>query len=162
MEETELTKELIIHDENPNVEVYENEQGEIFVEGENIEFAVVEDENAIHIMPVVDGEIVETPAVEVEVFNEEQNEENVEPENVIEEEHTGDFIPAPVYDGVVFGCKQLNVRENPNKDAKIVCVVPEGKALTFEPSDDDFYKVNFDLNGKLYTGYCMKKFINHK
>lgn len=144
-------------EENQNIELTEN--SEVIVEGENIEFAVVEDENAVHIMPVVDGEIVNTPVVNVEVFTEDETSNE---ETEVEKEPVNDeFVPDP-YIGVVAGCKQLNVRENPNKDAKIVCVIPEGKELTFEPSDNDFYKVNFELNEKLYTGYCMKKFINHK
>ena len=151
-------------EENQNVELTENLEETVEIEGENIEFAVVEDENAVHIMPVVDGEIINTPVVNVEVFAEDETEEETPNEETEDNDEPNDdeFIPAPVYEGIVMGCKQLNVRENPNKDAKVVCVIPEGKELTFEPSDNDFYKVNFDLNEKLYTGYCMKKFINHK
>lgn len=147
-------------EEKTNIELTENSEEIVEIEGENIEFAVVEDENAVHVMPIVDGEIVNTPVVNVEVFSEEETPtENpeVEKEPVVDE-----FKPAPVYTGVVAGCKQLNVRENPNKDAKVVCVIPEGKELTFKPADNDFYKVYFELNETLYTGYCMQKFINHK
>lgn len=144
-------------EEKTNIELTENP--EVIVEGENVEFTVVQDENAVHVVPVVDGEIVDTPVVNIEVFPE----ENAPAENPeVEKEPVKDeFVPDP-YIGVVAGCKQLNVRENPSKDAKVVCVISEGKELTFEPSDNDFYKVHFELNEKLYTGYCMQKFINHK
>lgn len=64
----------------------------------------------------------------------------------------------PIIIGVVVNCLELNVRELPSKDAKIICVI---KCLTEvvvdeDESTDDFYKVYLESG---VEGYCMKKFI---
>lgn len=60
--------------------------------------------------------------------------------------------------GVVSGCKKLNVRVKPSKDAAIVTTIAEGTEVTIEQpiSDDVFYKVTL-VSG--ITGFCMKQFI---
>lgn len=157
-------------EENQNIELTQsleevvNDVEMVEIEGENIEFAVVEDENAVHIMPVVDGEIVDSPVVDVEVINEPIDEEvNDEPiDNPEDVEEFEEDIQEPISNGVVAGCKQLNVRENPSKDAKVICIIPEGKEVTFSPAANDFCQVNFEFNDMLYVGYCMQKFIKLK
>lgn len=60
--------------------------------------------------------------------------------------------------GVVSGCKKLNVRVKPSKDAAIVTTIAEGTEVTIEQpiSDDAFYKVTLASG---ITGFCMKQFI---
>lgn len=63
----------------------------------------------------------------------------------------------PVY-GLVVNCDRLNVREAPNIDADVVCVI---KALTEveideSESTDEFYKIYLSSG---LEGYCMRKFI---
>lgn len=61
--------------------------------------------------------------------------------------------------GVVTGCKMLNVREAPNANCKVVCVINENSEVIIDDdgSTDDWFKVCAE-NGA--EGFCMKKFIN--
>lgn len=76
-----------------------------------------------------------------------------------EDEHSGAISPA-----VVVGCGKLNVRENPSKDAKVVCVMNLGQELTvdLDKSTEEFYKVYTCVKEVLYEGYCVKQFISIK
>ena len=66
--------------------------------------------------------------------------------------------PEPVI-GKVEGCKKLNVRKEPDTEADVVCVVPEGTEVIVdeEESTVDFYKVCTSAG---IEGFCMKKFIS--
>lgn len=82
-----------------------------------------------------------------------------EPVEVEEDEIPEVFVtePEPVY-GRVVNCDRLNVREEPDTDADVVCVI---KALTEveideSESTDEFYKIYLSSG---LEGYCMRKFI---
>ena len=96
---------------------------------------------------VVENETPEVP--EVEPTNEVENEED---------KHSGAIAKA-----VVVGCTKLNVRENADKNSKVICVIEKGKELTVDldaHTTEDFYKVCFDKDEVLYAGYCVKDFIS--
>lgn len=63
--------------------------------------------------------------------------------------------------GIVAGCTKLNVREHPNMDGSVVCVLPaatEVKVCTAH-NYEDWYEV---CTASGVEGYCMKKFISVK
>ena len=97
---------------------------------------------------------VEKP-VEVEQPVEETVEEVVtETEQPVEETVTK---PEPKM-GVVTECMKLNVREEPNADANIVCTINLATEVEIDEanSTEDFYKI-YTASG--IEGFCMKKFI---
>lgn len=115
-------------------------------------------------------EVVEEVVNEVveEVLTEETVEETIEEvvnevveaiveeaEETVEEEKTGAVAPAVVVD-----CAQLNVRQEPNKTAKVVCVIAKGTEVQVdvENSTEDFYKISTSDK----EGYCVKQFISIK
>ena len=61
--------------------------------------------------------------------------------------------------GVVTNCMKLNVREEANAEANILCTIKlaDEVMVNKEESTDEFYKV---VTGAGVEGYCMKKFIN--
>ncbi len=67
-------------------------------------------------------------------------------------------IPNPEKTGVVVDCLKLNVREAPNANANIVCVIDASTNLVIieEESTDEFYAV---CTASGAEGYCMKQFI---
>lgn len=94
--------------------------------------------------PVVNNEVLEeiqNPVVEEEVIEEPIREES---NNI---------------SGVVSGCKKLNVREQPDFNAEVVCVISEGSEVVVVMNENhgDFYKV---CTAAGMEGYCMKKFIS--
>ena len=60
--------------------------------------------------------------------------------------------------GVIANCAKLNVRENANKEANVVCIVNKDTKVNIDldASTEDFYRVFVD--GK--EGYCIKQFVN--
>lgn len=95
-------------------------------------------------------------AIVEETIKEVIEEETVEAEvEAVEEENTGAVAVAVVTD-----CAQLNVRQEPNKTAKVVCVIAKGTEVQVDvdKSTEDFYKVS--VSGK--EGYCVKQFISIK
>lgn len=83
-----------------------------------------------------------------------------EPEIVEVEQEIEDEVEAPEEPiiGVVVNCTRLNVREEPNAKADIVCVIEALDEVMIEEgaSTDDFYKI-YTTSG--LEGFCMKKFI---
>ena len=131
---------------------------DLIVEEKDIEFAVVEDENAVHVLPVVDGEVVETPVESIESFNDvepetEEDETDVEPET---EEDETDVQEGSTAMGVVT-CTKLNVREKASKDSKVLVIINEKTEvfIDLDESTEAFYKVK--VSG--FDGYCVKQFI---
>lgn len=63
----------------------------------------------------------------------------------------------PLY-GVVSDCARLNVREDPNAEAEVLCVIEEGSEVVIVGSEstEEFYKV-FTAAG--VEGFCMKMFV---
>ena len=60
--------------------------------------------------------------------------------------------------GVVTNCLQLNVREAPRPDAKVLFVIDSLSevAIYENESTDEFYKI---CTASGLEGFCMKKFI---
>ena len=63
-----------------------------------------------------------------------------------------------IKNGVVVYCRKLNVREAPNANANVVCVVDVSTNLVVyeDESTDDFYAV---CTAGGAEGYCMKQFV---
>ena len=64
--------------------------------------------------------------------------------------------------GVVSGFTRLNVREKPNKNSKVLCVLNRNEEVeisTEEEDTDDFYAIITKTGVK---GYCMKDYIEIK
>lgn len=61
--------------------------------------------------------------------------------------------------GVVNNYMKLNVREEANAEANVLCVIKLADEVMVikEESTDEFYKV---VTGAGVEGFCMKKFIN--
>lgn len=61
--------------------------------------------------------------------------------------------------GIVAGCTKLNVREEPQPDAEVVCAIDcTTEVMVYEQeSTDAFYKICLASG---IEGFCMKKFIN--
>ena len=81
--------------------------------------------------------------------------------DVVTETNVDDEEPKAVTSGVVADCAKLNVRENPRKDAAVVCTIDKGTVveISMSESTEDFYKVYTEFGA---TGYCMKNFITLK
>lgn len=60
--------------------------------------------------------------------------------------------------GVVVDCLKLNVREAPDPQAEIVCVIDASTNLMIDEAEstEEFYKVCTESGAE---GFCMKKFI---
>jgi hypothetical protein len=60
--------------------------------------------------------------------------------------------------GLVTDCKKLNVREEPQADAAIICEIAYQTELIIDEkeSTEEFYKVCMAVG---IEGFCMKKFI---
>lgn len=61
--------------------------------------------------------------------------------------------------GVVCNCENLNVREEPSKESKSLCIIKAGDEVEVNGEDTDFYNVITESGVK---GYCMKQFISLK
>lgn len=64
-------------------------------------------------------------------------------------------MPKP---GVVVDCLKLNVREAPNANADVVCIINASTKFVVDEAEstDDFYAVCTESGAE---GYCMKKFV---
>ena len=64
----------------------------------------------------------------------------------------------PVTPGKVVNCDMLNVREKPNRTAKVLEVISKGALVDVftTESTNDWYKVN---TAEGFVGYCMKEYI---
>lgn len=112
-------------------------------------------------------------------FKNKENYEGIrEPINLPVEEPKEEIIREPIETGieeptatnyiksaVVIGCEKLNLREEPSKDAKVLCVLKKGEKVEVdlkiegEPKvgDASFYQVCTVAGVK---GYCMTKYIS--
>lgn len=61
--------------------------------------------------------------------------------------------------GLVVDCAKLNVREEPDPDADILCEVPSQTELVIDEnnSTDEYYSV---CTAAGVDGFCMKKFVS--
>lgn len=151
----------------------ENElENEITVEEEVIEgFAVTEEDDGVHVKPVVDGEILDTEVEEI-ITPEIQNEPEAEPETELELEETEqeeveEEIEEPVIKhGYLVGCTKLNVRAEASKDAAVILVVDKDTTIDVNVTEseelENFYAVSIYKDNAIYKGYCMKQFLTIK
>ena len=109
--------------------------------------------------------LVNDPELEVEEVVEEKVDEPIEGQIVIPE-----VEPEPVSDpepsvepenrkfGQVSGCKKLNVRKLPSRDAEIVSELVEGSKVMIDEKESTalFYKICTEHG---IDGYCMKDYI---
>lgn len=60
--------------------------------------------------------------------------------------------------GIVVDCTRLNVRQTPDKGAKVVATIPAGTEVLIDGDqlDDEFYCV---CTASGIEGFCMKQFI---
>ena len=102
--------------------------------------------------PVI-PEVTEEPVVieEVEVV-----EPAVETPEVVEAVEVEEVPVEKI--GIVTDCLKLNVRENPDPEAKVVCTIDALTEVMIDEdaSTKDFYKVCTSAGAE---GYCMKKYI---
>ena len=64
--------------------------------------------------------------------------------------------------GVVVNCEKLNIREDANKSAEVLCVINKGEEVEIDEEDstDDFYSVIYGKTKEVSVyGYCMKQYI---
>ena len=63
--------------------------------------------------------------------------------------------------GIVVDCEKLNIRNKPNMNGEIICVIAKGSIVVIyeTESTDEWYKVCAE-NGA--EGFCMRKFIEVK
>ena len=103
-------------------------------------------------------------------FKNKENYEGIrEPINPPVEEPKEEIIREPIEEltvenyiksAVVIGCEKLNLREEPSKDAKVLCVLNKGEKVQVDMSahtTPDFYKV---VTSAGVEGYCMSKYIS--
>lgn len=64
----------------------------------------------------------------------------------------------PSSKGFVDNCSKLNVRENPNIDAKVLTILNKGDKVQINSENDGWYSVVY----KGVSGFCMKEYINKK
>ena len=62
--------------------------------------------------------------------------------------------------GVVVDCVKLNVREQPSKDAEVVCIIPAGTEVQVTNSENEDWLYVCTAAG--LEGFCMKQFISVK
>lgn len=64
----------------------------------------------------------------------------------------------PVSAGTVVKCDMLNVREKPNRAAKVLEIISKGASVDVftTESTNDWYKVS---TAEGFVGYCMKEYI---
>ena len=107
--------------------------------------------------------LVNDPELEVKEENIEENiEEPIEGQTVISEVEP--IIPESVVEpeiqkfGQVSGCKKLNVRTLPSRDAEIVSELVEGSEVMIDEKESTalFYKICTEHG---IDGYCMKDYI---
>ena len=73
-------------------------------------------------------------------------------------EVTTDMKPGEPIMGNVTGCKNLNIRQEPDGEANILGTIPVGSEVMIDESEstDDFYRIYAESG---VEGFCMKKFI---
>ena len=106
--------------------------------------------------------LVNNPELEVEDTVEEKVDEPIEGQIVIPEVEP--IVPEPVVEseiqkfGKVIGCKKLNVRKLPSRDAGIVSELVEDSEVMIDEKESTalFYKICTEHG---IEGFCMKQFI---
>ena len=96
-----------------------------------------------------------------EVLEKEINEKTAERKppvqyNQVEKEKV--TVSKPSQQGFVDNCSKLNVRENPNIDAKVLTILNKGDKVEIKSENDGWYGVSY----KGFSGFCMKEYITKK
>lgn len=118
----------------------------------NTEFAVTEEIDGVHIRPVINGEIIDTPVEQI--IQPEQNQENIDDQSDEPEQNT--VTPEGIVD-----CEKLYVRKEATTNSEPITIINKSEEVSIDlnESTEDFYKVHTTSG---VEGYCMKKFINVK
>lgn len=118
----------------------------------NTEFAVTEEIDGVHIRPVINGEIIDTPVEQI--IQPEQNQENIDDQSDEPEQNT--VTPEGIVD-----CEKLYVRKEATTNSEPITIINKSEEVSIDlnESTEDFYKVH-TVSG--IEGYCMKKYINVK
>ena len=103
-------------------------------------------------------EVVET-AETIEASVDEVIIENEAPEIVLVEETVETVTMPEIVVGTVVGCVKLNVRENPNSAAAVLCVLDAASEIQVNVANSNNEWVNV-LTAAGIDGYCMRKFVN--
>lgn len=157
-----------VNDMTNNIENNEQEvQLELNLEEQpEVEFAVTNEEDAVHVRPVVDGEIIDTPIEQV-IEPEEDTEEVTSTEETEKSEESKETeveseVEPEVHNTGVVTANKLNVRKEPSKESEVLCIIEKDEEVTLsdeEASYEDFYKV---ITSTGVEGYCVKEYINIK
>lgn len=103
-------------------------------------------------------EVVETEET-IEATIDEAVIENESPEIVLVEETVETVTVPEIVVGTVVGCTKLNVRENPNTAAAVLCVLDAAAEIKIDVAKSNNEWVNV-LTAAGIDGYCMRKFVN--
>lgn len=123
---------------------------------ENVTWTVTQEDDGVHVRPVVDGKIIPDPDEETENEPEtpmDDHEKDEEPE-----------VDKELKTGVVDGTAKLYVRSLPSKESEAVTIIEKGTEVKVDEveSTADFYKVYGNKDDIDFTGYCVKQFIKIK
>lgn len=118
----------------------------------NTEFAVTEEADGVHVRPVVDGEVIDTPVEQI--IQPEENQENID-------DHSGETDQDNVATEGIVDCEKLYVRKEATINSEPLAIINKSEEVSIDlnESTEDFYKVHTTSE---VEGYCMKKFINVK
>ena len=65
------------------------------------------------------------------------------------------------YEMYVLAENGLRLREKPNLNANIIILMPYcSEVYVYDDSDVDWYKVQYHENGRVYTGWCSREFLD--
>lgn len=98
----------------------------------------------------------QSPEVKMEV---ERNDVAIAPEIKFVKETVETVSLPKTVEGVVVNCLKLNVRDEPSKDAKVVCVLDAMTEIKIDvtKSTPDWFKITTAIGAE---GYCMRKFVD--
>lgn len=105
--------------------------------------------------------VAEEEIEEIDVINEAEElvVENPAPEIELVEETVETVAVPEIVVGTVVNCAKLNVRENPNATAAVLCVLDAAAEIKINVAKSDNEWVNV-LTAAGIDGYCMRKFVN--
>lgn len=105
--------------------------------------------------------VAEETVEEIDVINEAEElvVENPAPDIVLMEETVETVTIPETVVGTVVGCTKLNVRENPNTAAAVLCVLDAASEIKINVTNSNNEWVNV-LTAAGIDGYCMRKFVN--
>ena len=86
-------------------------------------------------------------------------EENEIKEEIVDYDEVVDEVIDEPKEGFVTGCVKLNVREKPETNSDVICIIKLGDKIIIDNNyyNKDYYKV-YTVSG--IEGYCVKKYIS--